>query len=648
MTAMRSFAFTLFLLILAAGAVLVAALHLKEGSLDRLLGAQGAEIGKNLYKFETKDIHRIHLAGNGVKAECVFENGMWRIVQPWQDRMDPRVANLIVQFTLGTRVVDIIPEGKLDTAKAGLRDGTIGVLIEDKNGNRLANYLLGRPTLWVDIDPKSERENKTVFIQPLDEGRSDDTYAGTGDIHSLFRDGFRHLRDHHPFLCNPLLMETVRIQNGEVEILLSRTGEKAPWRITKPQELATDVNAVTKLLTDLFKLRAKKVMDRSEVTLPAEQTNGRQRISIRHFGQAEEVTLEIMPPATPEVETVYATVSDRPDTVFELLLKPLATVPAEGKVTKPGEEEEEDDLVSLAELPDTINDLRNPMLTLLNPAAIQGILIQSSTGPEIPVVREQGKDWAYQDAAGRMQPINYGTLTRMVGTLTQTRVADFVTDAATDLTPYGLDRPSISLRFLAFTGERYEFVFGRSLDGTWHAMRAGVPTVMRVDDSYIRALATQPWEWRRANPWSIVDVDVAEVERTITGKPPLLLEFSMVQQTWKAKVEGADRSAELVTARADQLLKLLLELQGESWLAPDHAEAKSALSAPAMSFRILSRRYDDQGVEAGTREYVLHLAPLSKEPGTRAWVGRVEGDPNAFRIDADIARRLAVDVFGDD
>ena len=46
--------------------------------------------------------------------------------------------------------------------------------------------------------------------------------------------------------------------------------------------------------------------------------------------------------------------------------------------------------------------------------------------------------------------------------------------------------------------------------------------------------------------------------------------------------------------------------------------------------------------------YTLRLAPLSKEPGNRAWVGQVEGDPNAFRIDADIARRLAVDVFGDD
>ena len=643
---MRSFAFTLVLLVLAAGAALVAALHVKEGSLDRLLGSQGAEIGKNLYKFETQNIHRIYLAGNGVKAECVFENGMWRIVQPWKDRMDPRVANLIVQFTLGTKVVDIIPEGKIDTAKAGLREGTIGVLIEDKDGNRLANYLLGRPTLWVEYDKENDRHNSTVFIQPLDEGRSDDTYAGTGDIHSLFRDGFRHLRDHHPFLCNPLLLQTVRLQKGEVEVLLARTGEKAPWRITKPQELPTDVDAVTKLLTDLFKLRAKRVMDRSEVTLPAEETNGRQRIAIKHFGQAEEVILEIMPPASAEAETVYATVSDRPDTVFELLLKPLATVPTEGKPAVPAEEEE-DDLVSLAELPDTINDLRNPMLTLLNPAAIQGILIQSSTGPEIPVVREQGRDWAYQDTAGRMQPINYTTLTRMVGTLTQTRVADFVTDAATDLAPYGLDRPSISLRFLAFGGERYEFVFGRSLDGTWYAMRVGIPTVMRVDDTYIQALATQPWEWRRANPWSIAEVDVSQVERVTAGKPPLLLEYSMIQQSWKATQEGKDRSAELETARADQLLKVLLGLQGERWLAPDDQDAKNALATPAISFRILVRLYDDQGKEAGTKQYFLRLAPLTPSPANRIWVGQVEGDPNAFRLDIDTVRRLAVDVFGD-
>ena len=242
------------------------------------------------------------------------------MVKPWQDRMDPRASNAILQFTLGTRVEDIIPEGKLDTAKADLREGTIGVRIENRRGEELARYLLGRKTEWWHRDPETGEETPTVFIQPLEAGRKGFIYACTGDIHPIFKDGLRHLRDHHPFLFNPHLLESIRIQNGEGETLLTRTDDRSDpkkqnWRITKPLELSTDPAAVTKLINNLGNLRAVKVTDRSEVTLPDDEAKGRRRIALRHVGQAEELILEILPPATPDADTVYATISDRPERV---------------------------------------------------------------------------------------------------------------------------------------------------------------------------------------------------------------------------------------------------------------------------------------------------------------------------------------------
>lgn len=645
---MRSIPFTLLLLLVTAGLALTAALRLSEGSLNRLFGPPATEIGENLYSFETKDIYRIRLGGNGVHADCVFEKGTWRMNKPWQDRMDPRAADTILQFTLGTRVVDIIPEGKINTNKEGIFDGTIGVSIEDRRGQVLARYLLGRRTQWIHRDEETKEEDATVFIQPHDDGRKGFTYACTGDIHPIFKDGLRHLRDHHPFLFNPFILQSIRIQGGEGEMLLSRNDDKSPWRITKPLELRTDPAAVKKLIEDLFKLRALKVTERSEVTLPAEEANGRQRIAIKHFGEAEEVILEILPPATPEADTVFATVSNRPGTVFELPLKPIAPALADEKADPDAPAAPVDEgLVSLAGLPDTINELRNPMLTNIDVESLQGILISPSTSPEILVAREKGQAWQYRNGT-RMEPLNELALFRLLKALTQTKVAGFPSDAAVNLAPYGLDRPSLKLTFVSFGSDRIELIFGQARDGTWHAMRVGTPNVMKLDDEFIREISTHLWQWRHPSIWSIPPVDLAGFIRTMEGRPPLEIGYSLVADSWSARENGIDRSTELATDRANRLVTLLVDLEGETWLAPDDAAARDALAKPALKFALSVKTFDDKGEESGFTQRILQLAPASDRPDNLIFYGRVDRDPHAFILGTETVRRLAVDLFGDD
>jgi len=644
---MRSIPFTLLLLLITAGLALTAALRLSDGSLNRLFGPPATAIGENLYRFETKDIYRIRLSGNGVHADCVFEKGTWRMNKPWQDRMDPRAADLILQFTLGTRVEDIIPEGKIDSKKAGLTDGTIGVSIEDRRGQVLARYLLGRRTQWIHRDEETGEEDPTVFIQPHDDGRKGFTYACTGDIHPLFKDGLRHLRDHHPFLFNPFILQSIRIQGSEGEVLLSRNDDKSPWRITKPLELRTDPAAVKKLIEDLFKLRALKVTERAEVTLPADEVNGRQRIALRHFGEPEEVVLEILPPATPEADTVFATVSNRPGTVFELPLKPIAPALTEEAAPDAPAAPVDEGLVSLAGLPDTINELRNPMLTNIDVESLQGILIFPSTSPEILVAREKGQAWQYRNGT-RMEPLNELALFRLLKALTQTKVAGFPSDAAVNLAPYGLDHPSLKLTFVSFGADRIELIFGQARDGTWHAMRVGTPNVMKLDDEFVREVSTHLWQWRHPSIWSIPAVDLSGFIRTMEGRPPLEIGYSLVADSWSARENGIDRSSELATDRANRLVTLLVDLEGETWLAPDDAAAREALVKPALTFSLSVKNIDAGGEESGFSRRVLQLAPASDRPDNLVFYGRVDQDPHAFVIGTETVRRLAVDLFGDD
>ncbi len=679
---MRSVTFTFFLLLLAAAVVVVAALQVKEGGLTRLFGLPVAEPGQRLYHFDEQKVRRIQLGGNGFVTECTFDKGVWtaecrRVNRQmkatdgripgdvlWKDRMDKRIADQIVQFTLGTQVEDVIPKGRLDAKKAGLREGTIGVNILDGDGNQLANYQLGNVTKWVHYDPLDPTKEAvpTVFIQPLDPGRGDEQYLGTGNIHPLFLDGFRHLRDHHPFYINPAKLESVRIKEGEVELLLTHAAPtlEAPWRIKQPVELKTDKDAVSKLVMDLFNLRAVQVKDRSEVTFPAESGNGKRVFTLRHFGIPTDIVLTIMPPATPDAETVYATVADRPGTVFELRLKPMPAVPAApatpGLPTTPGvpptKPAPKDDMVSLADLPDTIDELRDRMLTMLNGASLQGIRITPSTGPEVYVLREKpGAEWKYIAGPGKPQTANPITLLALHTLLTQTKVVGFETDSASDLRRYGLDLPAISLRFVSFGTDSFELAFGQGKDGTWYALRAGTTTVMRVDEELIRHLPTRLWQWRPPSVWSIADVDLEKggIERTMTGKPTLHAEYNALQLRWHdVREDGKDRSAELVTARADRLREALLGLQAEEWVGPDDSAALSALASPTLRFEVVSMDHDeDSRLEKGLHQQVLILAPVTPGPNPKYYYGRV-GNDNPFKILAKTVERLQVDLFGDD
>jgi hypothetical protein len=642
---MRSISFTLLLLVATVAVALTAAMRFSEGSFDRWLGPKTANVGDRLYSFDPQKIHRIQLSGNGVKADCIFEKGIWRVTKPWSDRMDPAAADGILNFTLGTRVEDIIPEGKIDTAKAGFIDGTVGVRIEDKDGNSLATYLLGRKTEWLHRDPKTKEEIPTVFLQPQDGEHRGYVYATTGDIHFLFRDGLRHLRDHHPLFFNPVALQSVRIQTAESEVVLSRTGGKAPWLITKPLELHTDEAAVKKLLTDLYLMRAVKIAERSEVTLPADDVNGRQKIALKHFGQTEETVMEIMPPATPEAATVFATVSDRPGSVFELRRKPLApTLTADGT---PATNVPAEDLVSVAGLPDTVNELRDPRLTDLKVEDIEGILISPLTSEQIVLARPKGARWQVQGPSGRMEPLNEMSLYRLLKALTETKVIGFPSDAAVDLSPYGLDRPALTLRVATTTEKVIDLLFGQGRDGTWYAMHAGVPRVMKLDDAFIHEIATKPWQWRLTDVFNIASIDLAFIEREMEGRPKLKLEYRWNDESWTAHEGDTDRTAELITERANRLLDPLLKLRCDTWLAPDDANARAALAKPTMRFTLGIKLRDANNDEAGFKARELLLAPASDSPQNRLFFGSVSGVALPFMVSSDTVTRLAVDLFGD-
>jgi hypothetical protein len=171
---------------------------------------------------------------------------------------------------------------------------------------------------------------------------------------------------------------------------------------------------------------------------------------------------------------------------------------------------------------------------------------------------------------------------------------------------------------------------------------------VKVDDPFIREISVHLWQWRHPSIWSIPAVDLASFARTMEGRPPLTIEYNLVADSWKAWENGIDRSSELATDRANRLVALLVDLEGETWLGPDDEAARKALAKPVLDFKLVVRGYDDKGEESGIVTRALQLAPASDRPDNLIFYGRVDRDPHAFILGIETVRRLAVDLFGDD
>lgn len=624
---MRSKGITFLLVLLAAAFCAVAGWQWTTGNFHALFGTPPTPVGEHLYPhLRADDVHRIEVkTGSSIAVLRRDERG-WLAVEPWKDRADPRIAGGIIAFTRGMKVEDSTPVEEARHVRSSLRENGVSITLSDASGDEIVHYLLGRAAPWKAEDKDNPEPIPTVFVRRRESGRTNEIYVATGDINSLFKDNLRYLRDHHPFSFHPAALEKITLTTPEGAITLGRENPGAAWRIVKPLDLPTDVVAVRRLIERLFEMQAVKVTDRNGMTLPAGAEDARTiRVSIRSFGSDQETTLEIHPPDSPAGTEASATVSDRPGAIFSLLVKP------------------ERGLVSLADLPFKLQELRDPSLTHLDIAAIRGILIQSVTNPEILITREPPAPWKIS-SAGKSYDANEENLYRLLKNITTARATEIATDAATDFTPWGLDKPFLTLRFLAADNRALEIRFGMDGKGGFYANRLGTPTVMKVDELLVRSVATRPYEWMPSRAWTINRVFLTGVIRETAGQPTLVLKYNDNFESWSGERNGRDITGDIDGIRAGQLLDELENLKTTRWLAADDEEARRALLSPALKFTVVERKENDEGEAAGVASHVLVLAPQGDPARATAWYGSTTASPHPFLIDAAVAKKLAARV----
>ncbi|MFD2255185.1 DUF4340 domain-containing protein [Luteolibacter algae] len=624
---MRSLFFTLLLLIIATVLGGFATWQLKEGSLERILGTPPTDIGEKIYPdFQPEKVARIIITTGQQTARFVKSETGWEATSPWTDRMDARAALAILTFANTTSVEDRAPRDDLDPSLIGLDTGNSQVRLENEDGESLAFFRLGRRTPWLNL-PEGENPQPipTTYLLPLESGRKTHVYAATGDILPLFKDGFKFLRDHRPFYFNPLALQKIRIRTSQGELTLGRETAQSPWRIVKPLELPTNPAAVKKLLEGLFELQATKLSDRSDVTLPSSDTAmENSQIALLPFGAEKETVLEIFPPDSSDSRETQAIISDRPGTLFTLPLKV------------------EQNLISISDLPLTVNDLRDPTLSNLNIASIRGIAIEPSTSPLILISRQPPSPWM-ATIAGREEPANEQRLYELLKAITDTRAVAFETDAAPeDLSPWGLDKPILSLTFLAENNQTLGIAFGLDTRGNLFAKRKDSATIMRLENSFLEKIAVRPHEWRHARLWSVNRVDLKTLIRDADGQPPLKLRYDFLGETWKAYQSGQEVTSNLDPARANFLLGLLENIEVSQWLGPNDEDALQALDSPLLTFVLTENTVDEFGDPTGEKSQTLSLAV---DPKSRNVYGRLSGESSLFTLAPELFLKLSISLL---
>ena len=687
---MRILRFILLVLVTLA-AIGAAVLLTIDGNLSRIIGRTAFSSGERLFSYTKEEMNEIswmRINCGGDMAEFRRRpNGVWWGEKPWDDRMDPRAAAAILQYTYSTSIVDALPLHKIDSASLkefGVKTTPITITLKEmsadgRRSSTMARYTLGSTAPWLVDDTENQTTDDTTYMQTDFYGRDSRILVGTGNILPLFKSGIRQLRDHRPLLIHPAMPASIEINNKGQRIALERPSPdpRTPWKITYPLPLDTDPQMMDVLLGTLQKLTAVRVYDPEETSVPDMTDDQVTSVSIRNFTgrlagdgkslavEEKPVTLRIYPPSDNSnlAELVKATVSDR-KAVFE-----LAQTTGSNK-----------EVPGVRNIPLDLNLLRSKQLTDIGDYKITGLSIRRSLQDYPTIVRfVQGDEktgqqptWMYTAEGSRYQEVNPDHLVSLLKTVKTGNVAGFASDKATDLAVYGLDNPLLTLTMSLLPKPNEEprppvtVFFSKGTDGSWYARQSGKPTVVMLDNEYMKNFTANALAWKKKSLLSFNRYNLKEMhlERIGSGGA-LVLKFDRLDDSWTASKDGRDETLNINPNRANRYLDELEKMEVVSWLPYTNPEAREALKKPVFRLKLVIQVYKDasrqehreitgkDGItfsaepEMEEKTISMEIAPAGEAGFSRFYYGKINTTPYYFILNMDSVRLLGASLAED-
>ena len=355
-------------------------------------------------------------------------------------------------------------------------------------------------------------------------------------------------------------IEEVRVKAASGDrTLLRKTG--GAWQMVEPSAMKADEAEVTGIASNLASLEIQRVVDEK----PAD---------LKQYGLAE-----------PRVEVAFRAAGDKAEQTLRLGDK---TATGGDMYAKYGNQPKVF-LVS-AYLDSTFNkttfDLRDK--AILSFERNKADAIEITAGDHALQLAKTGEDWKLTRPVDAKA--DYGSVEALIGRVQTAQMKAIAADAAADPTPYGFDKPELTVTVGAGSS-RATLVVGKAGEaGTFFARDQSRPMVFTVEASLVDELKKPADTYRRKDLFEFRSFTANRIEIT-RGKDTLAFEKAKgpekdAQEKWRQVLPAAK---DVDASKIDTFLTRLSNLRAESFLAPDD-KTKTGLDAPAATVVV---RFED-------------------------------------------------------
>lgn len=669
---------TVLLSLTAIGSVTLSAFLAVDGNLARITGWYRFEPGMPLFAKENADwlneVCWMRIQDLHDEIVCTKdEEGTWWIVKPFRDRLSPAVVQAIFSFTANARLVDTLPLNNVtreNMREFGVETSPHRITLKKADGKNslttVARYTLGSTSPWLADAGDGTTLYPTTYLRTNFYGRDKRIHVVSGNILSVFKDGLESLRDPYPVQIDQDLIRSITIttqDQGEAKPLrLSRISAEAPWTIQSPVLTGADEDNVSKLINNLQNLKAIRVEDAIEVTMPEKPV-----CTIRLEGDWGETAREIrffesFTQVGDEQKYCLATVNDRP-VIFTLQAEPrntksgnysrlvseickLPVLPSKAmaQLRMSGKR------VAVSELPIKLENLRSMRFADIDVKDISRFSLRSTRGTGavrallIPGDEESKVEdtWMFATATTRFDKAEPSAINNFLNGLSNIPVEEVVADAAPGadmsalLAEYGLNAPDYILSVLPRPCMVRATLFGHDLPMVkdraprtfllrrfvdpasgrmvWFGSEMGSNSICRLSTKFTRLLSLRAEKWKNRN---LLQFPISAVRRLTLGyqQAPLVLDYEYMGETWTGTLKDEDITPRINPHRAAYYLRSLQKLRVFQWLDLEDEDAIAALQKPAFSVRLELELTDYSEAESTVIEQDADTSPEMGTPG---------------------------------
>jgi hypothetical protein len=438
--------------------------------LDRqfLTTREKGERAQRVINIQRQEIKGFTIRNGDDLIKVKIDGDSWKIVQPWTDSADLAVVDQLLNAIQFLRPDDVIENlGKGDTKR-----------------DKMKEFGLHRTRLSLHIDAKNASQEIQFGGDAAVPGKcyismddADAVYVVSNDLRKIVSKRPEEFRDHRiaPVLTTLITRVIIRTTGGEIEL------EKAQdnWTLLRPIRARANNDVLIDLLNRINQTQIVKF-------IPREKANG---LTTGLDSSSVAVTLFANNDDKVEIQLGGIDQTDE-NNIFVLLPERNALVTIEKAFAK------------LFEI--TPNELRDRKIARIPPDLVDRVTIERADQPKVLLSREEDQ---WRLIAPENIVANAKSVSHLFEALNSGEITNFVSDTATDLAKYGLEKPLLKFSFSSYASENTAettagetvlttVLFGKSENGQTYGRIADEPFIFSVSDDLVAELPSREFDFR--------------------------------------------------------------------------------------------------------------------------------------------------------